>query len=100
MVNEGLVEETRRLLELGYPPGLRSLQTVGYREAVAHIGGRINRQEMIVLIQMNSRRFAKRQMTWFRADPSVVWIDIDSAAAIPPMAADVVRRFAEARQGA
>ncbi len=95
MVNEGLVEETRRLLESGYPPGLRSLQTVGYREAVAHIGGRINRQEMIALIQMNSRRFAKRQLTWFRADPSLTWIDIDSADAIPRIASDVVRIFRE-----
>ncbi len=99
MVNGGLVEETRRLLELGYPPGLRSMQTVGYREAVAHIGGRISRQEMIAMIQMNSRRFAKRQLTWFRADPSVVWIDIGSAEEIPRIASDVASTYRELADG-
>ncbi len=76
MVNAGLVEETRRLLELGYAPGLRSMQTVGYREAIAHLEGSVNHSEMIGLIQMNTRRFAKRQLTWFRRDGRIRWFDI------------------------
>ncbi len=99
MVNEGLVEETRRLLEYGYPPALRSLQTVGYREAIAHIGGQINRQEMIALIQMNSRRFAKRQMTWFRKDSTIHWFDIASEDELPRIADDIVRLFGRTAEG-
>ncbi len=94
MVNAGLVEETRRLVERRYSPGHRSLQSVGYREAIAHIGGQLTRAEMISLIQMNTRRFAKRQLTWFRADPSIHWIDIETADEIPGVAKDVVRHFA------
>ncbi len=96
MVNAGLVAETRRLLERGYAPGLRSLQSVGYREAIAHIGGRITREEMISLIQRNTRRFAKRQMTWFRADPAVRWFDMSSDDDLPGIAAGVVRLFRDA----
>ena len=96
MVNAGLVEETRRLLDRGYTPGLRSLQSVGYREAIAHIGGQITRAEMVSLIQMNTRRFAKRQLTWFRADPAIRWIDVASGDDLPRIAAEVVRLFADA----
>ncbi|HLF13645.1 MAG TPA: tRNA (adenosine(37)-N6)-dimethylallyltransferase MiaA [Bacteroidota bacterium] len=99
MVNEGLVEETRQLLERGYPPALHSLQTVGYREAIAHLGGRITRQEMIATIQMNTRRFAKRQMTWFRADSTIHWIDIDAGTDLTRIAADVVRLFGRGAEG-
>jgi tRNA dimethylallyltransferase len=90
MVNEGLLDEVRRLLDSGHSPRIRSLQTVGYKEAVAHLSGRISREEMIAGIQMNSRRFAKRQMTWFRADPEIRWFDVTGEDQLPGFAREAV----------
>jgi tRNA dimethylallyltransferase len=66
MVRGGLVEETRRLVDRfgSAAPGLR---TVGYKEAIEHLEGRIDEPAMIAAIQQSTRRYAKRQMTWFRS---------------------------------
>ncbi|MBE6201452.1 MAG: tRNA (adenosine(37)-N6)-dimethylallyltransferase MiaA [Rikenellaceae bacterium] len=72
MVGEGLEEEARSVSHLRH---LSSLQTVGYREFFDHFDGKITREEAIDLVKRNSRRYAKRQMTWFRRDESIHWID-------------------------
>ncbi len=72
MVGDGLEEEARSVSHLRH---LSSLQTVGYREFFDHFDGKITRQEAIDLVKRNSRRYAKRQMTWFRRDESIHWID-------------------------
>lgn len=70
MVDEGLVDEARSL----YPKRhLNALQTVGYRELFDHFDGKCTMAEAIELIKRNSRRYAKRQMTWFRRDASIGW---------------------------
>lgn len=66
MVDEGLIEETRRLMELGYGPESPGMKTVGYAEAMEHIAGRLTLEEMIAAIRQSTRRYAKRQITWFR----------------------------------
>ncbi len=72
MIAAGLEQEARAL----YPHrALNALQTVGYREMFAWMDGTIPRGEAIELIKRNSRRYAKRQMTWFGRDESIVWID-------------------------
>jgi len=68
MVHRGLVEETRRVLEMGYPPHLKPLQSIGYREAVLYLQGRISQGEMVSQIQRKTRNYAKRQMTWFKKE--------------------------------
>lgn len=70
MVADGLEDETKALY--GYRH-LNSLQTVGYREFFDYFDGEISREEAIELIKRNSRRYAKRQMTWFRRDESIKW---------------------------
>lgn len=70
MVEEGLIEEVRRVYPLRH---LNSLQTVGYRELFRHFDGEVTLEEAIELIQRNSRRYAKRQLTWFRRDPQIHW---------------------------
>lgn len=72
MVGDGLEDEARSVSHLRH---LSSLQTVGYREFFDHFDGKITRQEAIDLVKRNSRRYAKRQMTWFRRDESIHWID-------------------------
>lgn len=70
MVEEGLVEEARTM----YPKrALNSLQTVGYREMFDYFDGTISLAEAIELVKRNSRRYAKRQLTWFRRDEEIGW---------------------------
>jgi tRNA dimethylallyltransferase len=75
MVKMGLVEETKDLLARGYSPDLKPMKSLGYRHAVRHLEGRYDREEMVRQLQLDTRRYAKRQLTWFRADPSIIWVD-------------------------
>ncbi len=70
MIDEGLEAEARAVYHLRH---LNSLQTVGYREMFDYFDGSISRQEAVELIKRNSRRYAKRQMTWFRRDSEIRW---------------------------
>ena len=82
MMKAGLEEEARKVYHLRH---LNSLQTVGYKEMFEWFDGNISREEAVELIKRNSRRYAKRQMTWFRRDESIHWIerkDIDEACRI------------------
>ncbi|MBV6644231.1 MAG: tRNA (adenosine(37)-N6)-dimethylallyltransferase MiaA [Cyclobacteriaceae bacterium] len=71
MIKLGLFEEAQKL----YPfRSLNALQTVGYSEIFDHLSGKYDREECIRLLKRNSKRYAKRQMTWFRKDPEISWI--------------------------
>lgn len=72
MLQEGLVDEVRGLLEAGFSPALPALRTIGYREVFRFLDGEIDEPEMIRLIKRNTRRYAKRQMTWFRRYDSYI----------------------------
>lgn len=65
MIDAGLVDEVKQLLK-NYPPDLKALQTVGYREIIAYLNGAYGFDEMAEKIKTNTRRYAKRQLTWFR----------------------------------
>jgi len=67
MVDAGLIEETKRLLALGYSPSLRSMQTLAYKHIVDFLESRIDLDLAISLIQRDTRRYAKRQLTWMRS---------------------------------
>lgn len=73
MIDEGLVEEVRSLNEFR---NLTALQTVGYKEVFEYLDGRISLDEAITLIQKNTRHYAKRQITWWKRDESINWIDL------------------------
>jgi tRNA dimethylallyltransferase len=75
MIAEGFVEEVRRLLDMGYGESLKAMQSLGYRQMVSFLAGRQSLEEAVRLIKRDTRRYAKRQMTWFGADRDVVWID-------------------------
>lgn len=66
MLDAGFVEEVRRLVEEGYGADSPGLRTVGYTEVLAHLAGTITSERMLELIRQGTRRFAKRQMTWYR----------------------------------
>jgi tRNA dimethylallyltransferase len=73
MFDEGLVEETRSLLEK-YGAAARPLSALGYKQAVALVRGEIDRKTAVQAAQQAHRNYAKRQMTWFRREPDVIWI--------------------------
>ncbi|MDP6779352.1 MAG: tRNA (adenosine(37)-N6)-dimethylallyltransferase MiaA [Candidatus Latescibacteria bacterium] len=75
MVEAGLLEEVRSLRERGYGRGLNALNTFGYREIFGFLDGRFGLGEATDLIKAGTRRYAKRQLTWFRADDRLKWFD-------------------------
>ena len=73
MIAAGLVDEVRRLLELGYREDLKSMQSIGYRHLSEFISGRLTWEECVRTLKRDTRRYAKRQLTWFGADPTIDW---------------------------
>lgn len=78
MLAAGLVDEVRALRAAGYG-GTRALASIGYREVGRHLDGACTLAEALAAMQRATRQFAKRQLTWFRADPTVEWMDADAA---------------------
>jgi len=74
MVESGLVGETESLLNKGYSPSLKPLKSLGYRHMIKYLQGDWDLEEAVIRLQADTRRYAKRQLTWFRADPEVLWM--------------------------
>jgi tRNA dimethylallyltransferase len=77
MVN-GLVKEVQAILAMGYDKKLNALNTVGYKEIISYLEGEINLDRAVELIKRNTRHFAKRQITWFKADKRIEWLNVYS----------------------
>ncbi len=93
---KGLVEETRRLLDKGYGRHLGSMKGLGYKQMAGHLAGDYDYEEAVRRLKRDTRRFAKRQLTWFRKEPGIMWLAIQEAET-PAQVADrivgEVRRF-------
>ena len=74
MMDEGLLDEVRSLS--GYRRDLHAMNCLGYKELLAHLDGECDLDEAVQLIKRNTRRYAKRQLTWFRKDRRISWIDL------------------------
>lgn len=77
MVKNGLVEEVKSLLNMGYSKNLVSMQGIGYKEIVLYLEGNITLEEAVEMIKQETRRFAKRQLTWFRREKKVTFINYE-----------------------
>jgi len=75
MIEKGLVEETESLLQKGYSPDLKAMKSIGYRHVIQFLKGDCDMGEAIRQLQTDTRRYAKRQLTWFRADQEMIWIN-------------------------
>jgi tRNA dimethylallyltransferase len=73
MFAEGWVEETKELLKMGYTSDSPGLNSIGYREIVEFLAGNLTYSELVETISRDTRRYAKRQMTWFRKDTNIIW---------------------------
>ncbi|HEY3417392.1 MAG TPA: tRNA (adenosine(37)-N6)-dimethylallyltransferase MiaA [Armatimonadota bacterium] len=85
----GLLEEVRRLYAAGYDPELPSMKGITYRQLLGYLRGDYDFQTAIELMVRDNRRYAKRQLTWFKADPRIRWIDIQAAGG-PAGAAEII----------
>ena len=90
MLAAGFLDEVKGLLSLGYDDRYKSLQTVGYKEAFAFLRKEISYERMVELMKQNTRRFAKRQLTWFRRDARIRWFYIEEENEIPRIAGEVL----------
>lgn len=76
MLDEGLVDEVAALLGRGYGPSLVSMQGLGYKEIVSYLQGQCSYEEAVELLKRDTRRFAKRQLSWFRHMQDIEWVDV------------------------
>ncbi|MCM1185993.1 MAG: tRNA (adenosine(37)-N6)-dimethylallyltransferase MiaA [Lachnoclostridium sp.] len=77
MMRLGLVDEVRKLREMGVKRGMSSMQGLGYKEILDYLDGSITLEEAVYLIKRDTRHFAKRQLTWFRRERDVIWMEKD-----------------------
>ncbi len=75
MIDAEFADEVKGLLEKGYSADLKSMQAIGYRHMIDFIEGRISWDEALRTLKRDTRRYAKRQLTWFRADSEIVWVE-------------------------
>ena len=85
----GLVAEVSALLQIGYAKTLPALQGLGYKEIIPHLEGRLSLAEARTLLQRNTRRYAKRQLTWIRGDARYRWLEVEDDP--PEMVAERIR---------
>ena len=91
-IANGLIEETAHLLSVGFSPELPSMRGLGYKQMTRYLRGEQTKEEAIATLKRDTRHYAKRQMTWFRADPKVEWIDLKGEEA-PEQAAERILRL-------
>ena len=75
MMDEGLIEEVRGLKEMGLTKECVSMQGLGYKEMLAYLDGEISLEEAVYIIKRDTRHFAKRQITWFKRERDVIWLN-------------------------
>ncbi len=80
MLENGFLDEVKKLLEMGFFENLKPMKSLGYRHMVDYIQRRHSWEESVRLMKRDTRRYAKRQLTWFRADPDILWVKPDSFA--------------------
>ncbi|MBU1679172.1 MAG: tRNA (adenosine(37)-N6)-dimethylallyltransferase MiaA [Bacteroidetes bacterium] len=90
MINSGLIEEVKSILEMGYNRDINSLNTVGYKEIISFLFSEVTLERAVELIKRNTRRYAKRQLTWFRGDNRIKWISKGDSANLDFIAEEII----------
>jgi tRNA dimethylallyltransferase len=89
MIDDGLLDEVKNLLEMGFSEDLRPMQSLGYRHMIDYLKGRMLWDETVYTLKRDTRRYAKRQLTWFQNDTEVIWKSPDAYREIR----ELIRRF-------
>ena len=98
MLQRGLVEEVQYLLDRGYHSGLNSMQGLGYKEIASFLAEEYTLEEAGQMLKRNTRRFAKRQLTWFKRYSSIKWIDMEKYDTIEEVAEEIGRLWRSCRE--
>lgn len=93
MIDDGLVDEVKSILDRGYDKNINSLNTVGYKEIISYLEGNVTLSRAIELIKRNTRRYAKRQMTWFGKDERINWYDVHDEVDLDKLAKQILISF-------
>ena len=93
MIRKGLLDEVRSLAESGYERELNSMKGLGYSELMSHLAGEMTFDEAVASIKKNTRRYAKRQLTWFKSEGDVQWEPVKGRAQLDDIAGDIVKRL-------
>ena len=86
----GLIEETKQLLDQGYQRDSAAMKGLGYRQVAEHLAGAYDSAEMVRRFKRDTRRFSKRQMTWFRKEPGIQWLTIEESESVQHTTARVI----------
>ena len=97
MFQRGLVEETRELLKHGLAENQTAMQAIGYRQVVEHLNGERSLKETIELVKNRTRQYAKRQLTWFRRQKNLEWIELEPDASLENCARNICDTFLKSR---
>jgi tRNA dimethylallyltransferase len=98
MMEQGLLDEVKALRDRGYGRELPSMKALGYRELMAHLDGETGLEEAVRLIKRNTRRYAKRQVTWFKAEEGVRWLEYETKEELPELAERIAAEIEESRK--
>jgi tRNA dimethylallyltransferase len=93
MWDGGLIEETKKVLEMGFERDCNSLNSPGYKEAIEFLDGKLNEKEALDRMKMMTRRYAKRQFTWFRKIENIEWIEGSSEELAEKIVREISRVF-------
>jgi tRNA dimethylallyltransferase len=99
MVSGGLLDEVRELLDRGYTPALPALHGIGYRQFAQVVSGELDGERALALMQRDTARYARRQMTWFAREPGIDWIDVEVAGSAEGVAAAIEARLTSMEGG-
>ena len=91
MLAQGLETEVRALLEKGIDPKTTAMQAIGYKEMAAALRGECSLEQAVEQIKQSSRRYAKRQLTWFRRNEAIHWLYVDETADLTAAAMRLLR---------
>jgi len=93
MFENGLLAEVVGILERGFEKNLNSLNSVGYKEVIDYLEGNLDFETCVKLIKQNSRRYAKRQLTWFRADDEIRWFMLDDKMGFREISRQIIKTY-------
>lgn len=93
MINQGLIEEVKKLLSLGYSKDLVAFKGLGYKEIIRYLEGEYSLDEAIDILKRDTRRYAKRQLTWFRRYSNINWYNLSNYSSSENLANDIIKDF-------
>ena len=93
MIATGFIDEVKELLDSGFSQNLPSMQSLGYKQIVSYLVGEITLEQAIHLIKRDTRRFAKRQLTWFRRDKRIKWYVVGDATDKKKLTQEIATEF-------